>query len=59
LEEIYCNIRFKQGCPLPPTLFGIYIDKLEACLEEAGYVGTTLVELVITFFFTLMISFLW
>jgi hypothetical protein len=28
-EEIDCNIGVKQGCPLPPTLSSIYIDKLE------------------------------
>lgn len=33
--------------PLSPILFGIYIDKLEGCLEEAGCAGTILVGIVI------------
>ena len=32
---------------MSPTLFGIYIDKLEDCLEEAGYVNPILVGIVI------------
>jgi hypothetical protein len=35
-KEINCNIRVKQGCPLSLTLFGIYIGKLEECLEKTG-----------------------
>jgi hypothetical protein len=46
-EEINCNIGVKQGCPLSPTLFGIYIDKLEDCLEATGCVGPTLASIVI------------
>jgi hypothetical protein len=47
LEEINCNIGVKQGCLLSPTLFGIYIDKLEDCLEVVGCVGPTLASIVI------------
>ena len=46
-RHIKCNIGVKQGCPLSPTLFGIYIDKLEGCLEEAGCVGMILAGIVI------------
>ena len=37
LKDIKCNIVFKQGFPLSPTLVGMYIDKLEGCLEEAWH----------------------
>ena len=46
-KDIKCNIGVKQGFPLSPTLFGIYINKLEGCLEEAGCAGTTLARIVI------------
>ena len=36
-----------MGFPLSPTLFGIYIDKLERCLEETSCVGTILTGKVI------------
>ena len=50
-KDIKCNIRVKQGFPLSPTLFGIYIDKLEGCLEEAGCAGTFLAGIVIILLF--------
>jgi hypothetical protein len=37
MEEINCNIGVNQGCSLSPTLFGIYIDKLEDYLEEVSW----------------------
>ena len=46
-KEINCNIGVKQVCPLSPTRFRIYIDKLEKCLEKAGCVGPTLTGIVI------------
>ena len=46
-RDIKCNIGVKQGCSLSPTIFGIYIDKLEGCLEEAGCAGTFLARIVI------------
>ena len=46
-KDIKCNIGVKQGCPLSPTLFGIYIDKLEGCLEEVGCAGMILAGIVI------------
>jgi hypothetical protein len=46
-KEIYSNIGVKQCCPLSPTLFDIYIDKLEYCLEGAGCVVLTLASIVI------------
>jgi hypothetical protein len=33
-KKIHYNIGVKQGCPLSATLFDIYIDKLEDCLEK-------------------------
>jgi hypothetical protein len=46
-KENNYNIRVKQGCHLSPTLFGIYIDKLEDCLEKVGCVVPTLIGIVI------------
>ena len=49
-KKINCNIGVKQGCPLSPTLFGIYIGKLEECLEKASCVGPSLTGIVINLF---------
>jgi hypothetical protein len=32
--EVIFNIGVKQRCPLSPTLFGLYIDELETCLDK-------------------------
>lgn len=45
LEEI--NIGVKQSCSLSPTLFGISIDKLESCLEEALRASIILAGIVV------------
>ena len=48
MKKIYnSNIGVKQAFPLSPTLFGIYVDKLERCLEEAGCVGMILAGIII------------
>ena len=47
MKDIKCNIRVKQGFPFSLALFGIYIDKLEGCLEEVGCVGMILARIVI------------
>ena len=47
IEDINCNIGVKQRCPLSPTLFGIYINKLEDCLKKEGCVSPTLTSIVI------------
>ena len=45
--DINFNIEIKQGFPLSLTLFGIYIDNIERCLEEGGCLDTILAGIVI------------
>ena len=33
-DEVMSDIGVKQRCPLSPTLFGLYVDKLETYLDE-------------------------
>ena len=47
-KDIKCNLGVNKGCPLSPTLFCIYINKLEECLEFAGCKGTKLAGVLIT-----------
>ena len=56
-EEIKWKIMVKQGFPLSPTHFGIYIDKLEECLESIGCNGPKLIGIVILLPFMLTILF--
>lgn len=41
-ESFRSDIGVKQGCPLPPTLFVLYIDKLEEWLNLKGGEGVPL-----------------
>jgi len=47
-ESFRDDIRVKQGFPLSPTLFGLYIDKLEEWLNLHSGDGVRLGEFVIT-----------
>src|ERR1700678_1578092 len=46
-KEINCNIEVKQGCPLSPTIFCIYIDMLKDFLEKTGCINPILIGIVI------------
>ena len=46
-ESFRSDIGVKQGCPLSPTLFGLYIDKLEEWLNLEDGDGALVGEVVI------------
>ena len=41
-ELIHSTIGVKQGCPLSPTLFGIYVDEVSDYIERGGDRGSQL-----------------
>ena len=47
LKTLNAILELSKGVPYPPTLFGIYINKLEECLESAGCKGTNLTRVLI------------
>ena len=46
-ESFRSNIGVKKGCPLSPTIFCLYIDKLEEWLNLEGEDGVLMGEYVI------------
>lgn len=46
-EDFGSNIRVKQWCPLSPTLFRVYIDKLEEWIKKTNGEGVQLAHFVI------------
>lgn len=41
-DLVHSTIGVKQGCPLSPTLFGMYIDEVSDYTDREGYKGAQL-----------------
>mgnify|MGYP002775793934 CR=1 FL=1 len=52
LEVVVGTIVVKQGCPLSPTLLGLYVNKISNYIEGLGGSGTCLARVAILMFAT-------
>ena len=55
--EIMTYIGVKQGCPLSPTLLGVYIDELKTNLNKVDGDSLWLFNTVVAIIFMLMMLF--